>query len=202
MATLLSGEKLRSRLGTLVKVSNQIDIAVAWVTDSPELDEVLSVAELNHQHSIRILTGVSGYITSPDALEKIRQQAQLRVYGSPSGVLFHPKLYIFHATSGSFVWIGSANLTRPAFNENIEIVAEQEDTDGEASDHFQALRADEASSDQFDIDRYRKQWKKARKKRPKFLNTEAGVNIEVAASKEVFDGDWDRFSGHSPRRLT
>jgi HKD family nuclease len=195
MAVVLSGDRLRSRLQELVKISQRIDIAVAWVTDWPGLDDVLSIAELKHRDSIRILTGVSGYITSPDALDKIRQRAQLRVYGDATGVLFHPKLYIFHTTTDSVVWIGSANLTRPAFEENVELVAEQANDDGEIVAYFQGLWESDASSDQFDLARYRKNWKDERKKRPKFLDREAGINEEVRASKDIFDGEWKRFSG-------
>ena len=85
MATILSGTKLLDRLRVLVDQSERIDIAVAWVTPSVALDQILSLTSRFGKDSVRILAGVGGYITHPAALESIQLQANVHIFGEPKG---------------------------------------------------------------------------------------------------------------------
>ncbi len=185
MAVLLSGKKLRSRLRELVKESERVDIAVAWATAWDGLDEVLSLTKKQGEGAVRILVGVGGHITSPMALRKIRQSATLSIYGKPDGLLFHPKLYIFHTPKGRICWVGSANLTWAAYGSNIEVVSETDDADGSAVCHFNDLwKVGEENSKSFDLDEYEKQWRKAAKKRPAFLKDESDASADPTILRE------------------
>jgi len=193
MATILSGTKLLDRLRVLVDQSERIDIAVAWVTPSVALDQILSLTSRFGKDSVRILAGVGGYITHPAALESIQLQANLHIFGEPKGQLFHPKLYIYHTNGNRICWVGSPNLTGPAFEQNEELVAEFTDLDGSILSHFVGLWESKKSSKEFDLIAYKKGWEKQSKKRPQFLNREAGLTSEVISPPDVLVAGWDKF---------
>jgi HKD family nuclease len=112
MVSVLSGTTLRVRWAELVEQSESIDIAVAWATSWSGLGLLLSVGKTRGKDRLRIIVGVYDYLTSPKALKEMAESADLRIYGSPSGQLFHPKLYIFKIGERHICWGGSANLTR------------------------------------------------------------------------------------------
>jgi hypothetical protein len=197
MAILLSGEGLKKRLQQLVMLSERIDVAVAWATPSEALNDLLSVAQKSGASVVRMLVGVSGYVTHPEALRKIHALANLRVYGEPNGVLFHPKLYIFHTSDTKICWVGSANLTPSGFGKNVEVVAELTDVNGIFHEHFMALY--QLGDADFDIDAYSLKWEEESRKRPRFLDDEKVSQsgpIEQAntTSSEILFAGWVAFA--------
>jgi len=186
MAELLSGEKLRNRFKELAGTSKSIDVAVAWATSWDGLDRVLGTARRSDGGSVRILVGVGGYITSPEALEKIAHDAELRIYGTPDSELFHPKLYIFKRRGKALIcWVGSANMTYAAFNRNVEVVAEIEDVNGtigpkQFDELWNSIEAKPFA--QFNFEGYKTRWAQERTKRPVFLANE--VDVEIPAPKQ------------------
>jgi hypothetical protein len=100
--------------------------------------------------------GVNEYFTSPNALRKLGDSSELRIFGEPIGKLFHCKLYIFRFPNVSLCWVGSANLTKSAFTENLETVVEFEDIEAKASSYFLTIwdSNEVRSLDHFDIADY------------------------------------------------
>lgn len=121
---LLTHEDLLSRLQDHLSKATGLDIAMAWASLGKASKMVLAYAR-QHPGSVRALIGISGSSTHPNVLREFRSFADLRLpYHHP---LFHPKLIIFHFNRKSIAWLGSANLTRCGFQQNIELVAELDD---------------------------------------------------------------------------
>lgn len=139
MVSILSGANLKERFAELVQQCDRVDVAVAWATSWIGLDLLLGVGKSHGKDHVRIISGIYDYITTPKALEKMGASSDLRIYGTPTGLLFHPKLYIFEIAGKSICWVGSANLTRSAFQQNIEAIVEFEDSDGVTAEHFRGL---------------------------------------------------------------
>jgi hypothetical protein len=57
-------QALKQRMEDLVTQSDEIDIAVAWVSRSPNLSLMLEKAR-SSKAKIRMVTGVGGYLTEP-----------------------------------------------------------------------------------------------------------------------------------------
>jgi HKD family nuclease len=161
MPRLLTGPELFDRYSELLKKCSGIDVAVAWATDWNGLDRLLEVGKRCEKSDVRVVVGINSYITSPSALRKMGEFSDLRIFGDHEGKLFHPKLLIFKFPQASLCWVGSANLTRPAFKKNIEVVVEFEDTEGQAGGHFHELwNSNELRRlDQFDLCAYELGWK-------------------------------------------
>lgn len=131
---LLTNETLLDRLYELTKKSIKIEVAVAWANECAALDRLLEFGRTNG--ALRAIVGVSGNATHPNALRVLQRSARLRIHPSMGGI-FHPKLYLFHLEKKSIAWIGSANLTRPGFEQNKELVIEIEDFDHTAAKWFE-----------------------------------------------------------------
>jgi hypothetical protein len=131
---LLTRETLLERLRYHVKRSTEIDVAVAWAHDCDALSSLIDFA--NTGASLRAIVGIWGNATHPNALRLLK--AHLRIATSAEG-LFHPKFYLFHQHTGRIGWIGSANLTRPGFQQNEELVFEFADEDSRALKWFDQL---------------------------------------------------------------
>lgn len=103
---------IQNAINNLITKANNINIAVAFLTDTSVLDNLSSQG-----CDVRIVTRL-GYPTSPNALEALLKinNIEARFFSDRS---FHPKLYIF-GTSGALV--GSANLTHSAMTTNQEIM--------------------------------------------------------------------------------
>jgi len=122
---LLTHEDLLSRLQSHLSKATGLDIAMAWASLGEASNMVLAYAR-QHPGSVRALIGISGNSTHPNVLKGFRSLTDLRLpYHHP---LFHPKLIIFHFNRKSIAWLGSANLTRCGFQQNIELVAEFDDS--------------------------------------------------------------------------
>jgi len=119
---LLTETTLASRLAELLAGSKQIDIAVAWVWTSSPFEQILAFAEANPGQT-RVLCGIHGYMTCPDALHKLFSTTKLKIAYGSHGQKLHSKLFIFRGEENLF-WIGSANLTEAGFSRNREVVWE------------------------------------------------------------------------------
>ena len=127
--------KLKQRMQDLCSQSKSIDIAVAWVCASPVVTSIVE-ATRNARTKIRIVTGVGRYLTDPAILRQLAPVAELRIFGEPTGQLYHPKLYIFCNGNFRTVLVGSANLTAAAVTTNLESVFEFSDLSGASSGEF------------------------------------------------------------------
>ena len=113
----------QSRFEELVAQAHRIDIAVAWAG----LCEAVDVLE-NCSAKLRVVVGIWGHNTNPDALDKLRNldHVNLRVVPDDDpNQNFHPKYYCFHG-SKIICWVGSTNLTVGGFKRNVELVSEFE----------------------------------------------------------------------------
>ena len=87
---------------------------------------------------IRIALGLSMNGTTPGALERLGEFAELRI-ASPRSGIFHPKFYSFSGRDGTICWVGSSNLTGGGFGGNVELVCEYDDDAGVGQRWFKAL---------------------------------------------------------------
>ena len=134
---LISGNQLLPRFTELVGQARQVDIAVAWAKRCGAV-EVLAEGVASGTR-IRIALGLSTDGTTPDALERLSEIAELRI-ASPRSGIFHPKFYSFRGrNNGAICWVGSSNLTAGGFGGNVELVCECNDDAGESQHWFEAL---------------------------------------------------------------
>lgn len=133
---LLTRDLLLDRLNHHLERSDRIDIAVAWAGECDALSRLVAFA--NSRGSLRAIVGIWGNATHPKALHELRSCGQLRIAANVGG-LFHPKFYLFHQQQKRVGWVGSANLTRPGFQQNDELVCELSDKNGKASRWFDQL---------------------------------------------------------------
>ncbi len=91
-------------------------IAVAWATESEVFSELLK-QETKLQ---RVVIGTHGSLTAPDCIEKLARCNQVS-FRSAQGPLFHPKLYLFEHDDRYTAIVGSHNMTRGAFQNNVEL---------------------------------------------------------------------------------
>ena len=165
MPFLTSSDALRKAMIKSVKSALRIDIAVAWVTPSPVLDELCQLVR-EDKKKLRSLVGLDFNQTHPDALDKLREVGEVRIGRSQNGV-FHPKLYLFHVQQISLMpkaraIVGSANLTKGAFYENMEIAFEKLLDDNEYMQVKEFFEEQWEASKIFDDDSakaYREIWK-------------------------------------------
>ena len=118
---LITKKNIKDRFDKNLKWAEEIDIAVAWATPHKSINN----KGLKNKR-VRAIVGLSGNITHPQALRKLKEIGELRlVHGSP---LFHPKVYIFRNKGKSVAWIGSANFTGGGFGGNEEVMVEVSST--------------------------------------------------------------------------
>jgi HKD family nuclease len=148
---LLTRDSLIDRFYEHLKQSKQIDVAVA-----SDCDALTSLCTFAMNAPMRAIVGIRGNATHPNALRAILRYGQLRI---PKNVerLFHPKFYLFHQQERQIGWIGSANLTRPGFQLNDELVFEFED-DGKARQWFDQLWSSLAQDCSSIVDNYEENW--------------------------------------------
>lgn len=103
---------IQNAVNSLIAKANNINIAVAFLTDISVLEHLSSQG-----CRVRIVVRL-GFPTAPNALEALLKitNIEARFFSDRS---FHPKLYIF-GSSGALV--GSANLTNSAMTTNQEIM--------------------------------------------------------------------------------
>ena len=138
---LISGNQLLPRFTELVGQARRVDIAVAWAkwTKANRCRAVEVLAEgAAAGTQIRIALGLSMNGTTPGALERLGEIAELRI-ASPRSGIFHPKFYSFSRRDGTICWVGSSNLTGGGFGGNVELVCEYDDDAGVGQRWFEAL---------------------------------------------------------------
>lgn len=90
--------------------------AIAWVTPNKVYDAALThMAKFRH-----LVVGTHSLHTAPECLREFRKYPAVAVR-SNAGPLFHPKLYLFEHEDWYTVIVGSHNLTRGAFEKNVEL---------------------------------------------------------------------------------
>ena len=129
---LIEGNFLE-RFEQLASQAERIDVAVAWARRCKAL-EVLAKSDVE----IRIVIGLSGNVTCPNALCRMAEFAKLRVVPDKPGRIFHPKYFCFHGEK-TICWVGSVNLTHSAFEGNDELIHEFDDSAREDLNWFESL---------------------------------------------------------------
>ena len=135
---LIERNHLLQRFRERLAEAERVDIAVAWARPCDALEALAEAASKGA--TIRIAVGVSGNTTDPTTLRRLRGFADLRI--APSSLqprIFHPKYFRFRVPGRTICWIGSANLTRPGFGENCELVYEFDDCAREGRQWFKSI---------------------------------------------------------------
>ena len=152
------GEELLDQLSKRLRKSNSVDVAVAWATRCPAVDELRGFCERGGK--LRIVVGLDRNVTDPKALWELYDFGELRI-GTPrtsAGGIFHPKYYCFQRERGSTVWIGSANLTRGGFGRNDELMLETA-ASGKAREWFESLWRSLPANPRKAIEAYEHDWR-------------------------------------------
>ncbi len=152
---LLTRDTLIDRLDRHLGTARRIDIAVAWAAECDALERFCEFAR--NGGSLKAIIGIWGNATHPNALRNIQSCAQLRIATGLEGQ-FHPKFYLFHLENQRICWIGSANLTRPGFQQNDELVFEFVDESDDASKWFDNLWNSLSEDCSTVLDGYEKNW--------------------------------------------
>lgn len=121
--------------------SRKLDIASAYVSAKGPWEQIKNLAKKN-EIRIRLVAGLDGAVTSPEVLATVSPGIKVKIYIKNDGGSFHPKLYIFHTTSGTKeVFLGSANLTHRGFELNEEILLHVTDpkTVGKCQEYFEDI---------------------------------------------------------------
>ena len=103
-----------------LRVSGRVDIATAWATEGPALD---ALEAATGSVRIRVIVGLYGNATTPEALDRLGEIAKLRLPRDDTA-MFHPKVYIFRKNKRVTAMVGSANLTKRGFTANTEVICE------------------------------------------------------------------------------
>jgi HKD family nuclease len=113
-------------LQQLIAGSDSISIAVSYLRTSG----LNIISESLASKDVRVIIGLGHAITECDALRQLynmansNKQIKSRVYCSENSIMdpgYHPKVYIGSTKEGeASILIGSSNISRPAFNTNIE----------------------------------------------------------------------------------
>ena len=136
---LIDGRLLQRRFREHLTQATHVDIAVAWARPC---EAVNALKESSRNTKIRIVVGVSGYITLPSTLQHLKEFAELRIAPYTPQRTFHPKYYCFHGPERTICWVGSANLTRRGFGINTELVHEFDVNCEEERKWFERIWAD------------------------------------------------------------
>ena len=150
---LIPGNRLFERFRELVRGARRVEIAVAWASQFDAID-VLSASGAD----IRAVVGTSGNSTNPTTLGRFRDFAKLRIPPNNPPRIFHPKYYCFHGEK-TICWIGSANLSRGGFGENVELVHEFEIKKNSDQNWFECLWEELEEDPQPQIREYLKRFK-------------------------------------------
>jgi HKD family nuclease len=114
-AKLLSECQAAKEVLRIVKDSEEISLAVAWVTEGEVTDALLRSGKVS-----RAVIGTHMYVTSPVTLRRFASQSGARMVTPDKPRLFHPKVYLFRKGTATTAVVGSHNLTSRAFSTNVE----------------------------------------------------------------------------------
>lgn len=136
MKLLASPTEITNTFNELFAKAEEVKIAVAWV--NADLAAVQNLLAQSYKVK-RMVVGVKFYGTSPEFLRATYRKRNFRFHLSEKGT-FHPKLYLFHFTDGSWkAIIGSANFTVGAFEKNHELCVLIGSNDKDAAKTLTAL---------------------------------------------------------------
>ncbi len=116
--TLRSSEVNKVTLN-LLQICDEFSVAVAW---AGYCDVVNAMLNQHHDKIDKIIIGTHFFQTKPDILRDFIRVAgsKFRCNEPTNKNLFHPKVYLFKKNDTRIAIIGSHNLTRSAFEKNIE----------------------------------------------------------------------------------
>lgn len=113
---IYDGMETKDLLVNLLDECDSFSVAVAWITKN----DVFDALKKNIAKAKALIVGVDFYQTDPKVLRWLKDNAPAKTYVADKAKgVFHPKVYVFWPPRGSAV-IGSANLTRSAFDDNDE----------------------------------------------------------------------------------
>ncbi|MFA6677654.1 MAG: phospholipase D family protein [Bacteroidales bacterium] len=130
MKLITTSASLKSNFLRLLDSYKEYYWLTAWAGVEPDILEALS----NNKKRIKqIVAGLHFYQTHPDFIKTFLDTETVKYIKQTQGT-FHPKMYLFYNSDDEWeVLIGSANLTKPAFNNNTEIstIITAEDANGD-----------------------------------------------------------------------
>jgi hypothetical protein len=150
---LLTQETLLGRLEELVESAMAIDLATAWASPGQAMDIVIKRAGAV---PLRAIVGIAGWATHPSALRRFAEAGEVRI--PTKAPLFHAKVVLFHLPDNTIAWIGSANLTRSGYQQNLEIMLEIGQSD-EIREWFNNVWASLPEESDDVIDKYGREWR-------------------------------------------
>lgn len=92
--------------------------AVAWAKENTVYRHLCKLQKKFTRNCM--IFGIDFCGTSPDVLQKLDKTYKVRVYPSSAKGTFHPKIYLFEKLKQAWVFIGSANFTPGALQNNYE----------------------------------------------------------------------------------
>lgn len=124
---LISNENIDTNMYNNLKnhinSSDEIYMSVSFVRDSGLKLIINDLKRAKEQgKKIKILTSDYLNITEPNALYRLLQLEDIKIFKNNNNISFHPKAYIFknNATKKVDVYIGSSNISRSALTDGIE----------------------------------------------------------------------------------
>lgn len=111
----LSASQTQATLIALIKNCESMQWAVAWATENA----VFEAAMKNSSKFEHFVVGTHMFQTQPEVLERIATLEAAAVV-TPTGDLFHPKVYLFRNGQRMRCVVGSPNLTHAAMSRNVE----------------------------------------------------------------------------------
>lgn len=130
MRLVYDGKALSRLIVHLTETHDQIAFAVALASSDTKVLEVININKEKIKYGI---IGTHFYQTHPDVLDMFVGCNNVRFILQPSGV-FHPKVYYFWSKDNWDLLIGSANMTKAAFEENQELSLHVTSMDMDESD--------------------------------------------------------------------
>lgn len=110
----------RAALEAALEGARSLSAAVAFVTETGA-ERLIELTESRTGFEVELIAQAGG-VTSPDALQEIRERlgAQVSVVIGRGSMRFHPKLWLVRTDEELVVLAGSGNLTRGGMEENFE----------------------------------------------------------------------------------
>ena len=121
---LIRTDILLQRFSENLEWATEVDLATAWAGIHDGLRNLRNNKAQDKRFRIRVIVGLWGNFTNPNALRDLDDIGNLRLADDGN---FHPKVYIFRKGKRSRAWIGSANFTSGGFALNEEVVLETSD---------------------------------------------------------------------------
>lgn len=117
-----SGREFGDRLAADLRRARELRVAVAFAKESvlQRLDLETWVGEGGR---LQLVAGTDFFLTELALFRRLGGRVDgrdLRVYHSPDGVTFHPKVYQLDTGDAQVAYVGSSNLTRGALTTNVE----------------------------------------------------------------------------------